>query len=65
MKVRIKRIDKSLPLPEYKTKGAVGFDFMARVSMTILPKGIARVPLNVALEPPEGTLIRISYYNYK
>jgi len=33
MKVRIKRIDKSLPLPEYKTKGAVGFDFIQRPSI--------------------------------
>ena len=60
MKVRIKRIDKNLPLPEYKTAGAVGFDFMARVSMTILPKGIARVPLNIALEPPEGYFLMVA-----
>jgi len=28
MRVRIKRIDKSLPLPEYKTSGAVAFDLL-------------------------------------
>src|SRR3989338_2009829 len=60
MKVRIKRIDKNLPLPEYKTAGAVGFDFMARVSMTILPKGVARVPLNIALEPPDGYFLLVA-----
>ncbi len=31
MKVKIKRIDKSLPLPVYETNGSVGFDIIARV----------------------------------
>src|SRR3989338_4739876 len=57
MKVRIKRIDKSLPLPEYKTAGAAAFDLASRVSVTILPKGIVRVPLNVAIEPPTGYMV--------
>lgn len=60
MKVRIKRIDKTLPLPEYKTTGACGFDFTARIAMTILPKGIARVPLNIALEPPKGYFLLVA-----
>ena len=60
MKVRIKRIDKSLPLPEYKTKGAVAFDLSPRVSLTILPKGVVRVPLNVAIEPPPGFMVMLA-----
>ena len=60
MRVRIKRIDKSLPLPEYKTAGAAGFDFTARVSMTVLPRGIVRVPMNIALEPPEGYFLMVT-----
>src|SRR3989344_4137869 len=60
MKVRIKRIDKSLPLPEYKTSGAVAFYFAARVSMTILPKGVVRIPMNIALEPPEGYFLMVA-----
>jgi len=60
MKVRIKRFDKDLPLPEYKTAGAVAFDLYSRVSVTILPKGVARVPLNIALEPPEGFMLMMS-----
>jgi len=59
MKVRIKRIDKSLPLPEYKTSGAAGFDLSARVSLTVLPGGTVRVPLNVAIEPPEGYMVML------
>lgn len=60
MKVRIKRFDKELPLPEYKTAGAVAFDFYARVSVTILPRGVVRIPLNIALEPPEGYMLMIA-----
>lgn len=54
MKIRIKRFDKEIPLPEYKTAGAVAFDFHARESITISPKDFAYVPLNVAIEIPEG-----------
>ncbi|MEK9175059.1 MAG: dUTP diphosphatase [Patescibacteria group bacterium] len=60
MKVCIKRIDKSLPLPEYKTAGAVAFDLASRIDMTILPKSIAYIPLNVALEPPEGHMVLLA-----
>ncbi len=60
MKVRIKRIDKTLPLPEYKTSGAVAFDLHARVQTTIAPKQVAYVPLNVAIEPPEGFMLLLA-----
>lgn len=60
MKVRIKRFDKELPLPEYKTAGAVAFDFYARISVTILPRGVVRIPLNIALEPPEGYMLMMA-----
>ena len=60
MRVRIKRIDKSLPLPEYKTEGAVAFDLAARIGATILPKQIFYIPLNVALEPPEGYMVMLA-----
>ena len=33
MKVRIKRIDKSLPLPIHETKGSVGFDLITNTAM--------------------------------
>lgn len=60
MKVRIKRIDKSLPLPEYKTKGAAGFDLAVRISAVIPPKEVLRVPLNIALEPPSGYMVMLA-----
>ena len=60
MKVRIKRIDKSLPLPEYKTEGAVAFDLFSRRSLTILPRGVVRVPLNVVIEPPMNHMLMLA-----
>jgi dUTP pyrophosphatase len=60
MKSRIKRFDKSLPLPEYKTSGAAGFDLCARTATTIPPHTIGYVPLNIALEPPEGYFVLLA-----
>jgi dUTP pyrophosphatase len=54
MKVRIKRIDPSLPLPQYATDGAVAFDLCARTAVTIAPHGVDRVPCNVVIEVPPG-----------
>src|SRR3989344_1832500 len=51
-KIKIKRFDKELPLPEYKTAGAAGFDLYAREKTTINPGAVGYVPLNVALETP-------------
>jgi dUTP pyrophosphatase len=52
--IEIKRFDPALPLPEYKTVGAAGFDLAARETVTIQAQGYARVPLNVALALPDG-----------
>lgn len=53
-KIHIHRIDKSLPLPEYKTAGAAGFDLAARVRTVFPARTVGYVPLNVAIEPPDG-----------
>ncbi|MDP2696144.1 MAG: dUTP diphosphatase [bacterium] len=57
MLVKIKRVDKSLPLPQYKTKGAVCFDCVAREAKTIEPGNIGYVPLNICIEPPAGHFV--------
>lgn len=54
MRIKIKRIERELPLPVYKTPGAVAFDFCARKAVVIQPKTIEYVPLNVIIEIPEG-----------
>jgi len=53
MKLKIKRFDKSLPLPEYKTDKAAALDLYARVDTTIPPKEVGYVPLNIAIELPK------------
>lgn len=57
MKVRIKRVDQSLPLPKYETFGAVAFDVTVRETTTIEPNGIGRVPVNIIVEIPKGYML--------
>ncbi len=57
MFVRIKRVDKDLPLPSYETNGAVAFDVLARLDVHIEPNSIGRVPVNVIVEIPQGYML--------
>jgi dUTP pyrophosphatase len=59
MKVKIKRVDKSLPLPVYETAGSVGFDILAREDITVPPKMIARIPSNFIVRVPDGYMLMI------
>lgn len=54
MTIKIKRFDKSLPLPEYKTSGAAAVDLYARQEVMIPPKTVGYVPLNIGIELPES-----------
>lgn len=54
MVVKIKRIDKGLPLPKFETSGAVGFDLLARVGKVVKPKEIVLIPANNIIEVPDG-----------
>jgi len=59
MKVRIKRIDKTLPLPMYKTPGAAAFDLILRESAVVPPGETIKIPCNVVVEIPEGYMLQI------
>ncbi len=59
MQVKIKLIDKNLPLPEYHTSGAVAFDLYSRVDIDIPPKTVERIPTNLIIKIPEGFLLQI------
>jgi dUTP pyrophosphatase len=59
MQVTVKRIDKQLPLPVYETKGAAGFDFVARTDVTIEPKAIQLVPGNIVIAIPQGYMLAV------
>lgn len=54
MKIKIKRIDTTLPLPQYATPGSVCFDLVARTDLHIEAKSIALIPTNIIIETPPG-----------
>ncbi len=58
--VRIKRSDKTIPLPEFKTEGAAAFDLYARDGVEIPAKEFKYVPLNVAIETPPGHFLLLA-----
>ncbi|HXK38010.1 MAG TPA: dUTP diphosphatase [Candidatus Paceibacterota bacterium] len=60
MQITIKRIDTALPIPEYKTKGAAGFDLMTREDIVIAPKCIGYAPLNIIIAVPEGHMLLLA-----
>jgi dUTP pyrophosphatase len=60
MKVKIKRFDKSLPLPEYKTEGAACIDLYVREDTKIEPQTVGYIPLNIALEIPTGYWVQLT-----
>lgn len=60
LKVAIKRIDKSLPLPVYATSGSVGFDLLCRETVEILPRRIELIPGNVIVRIPVGYFLMLT-----
>lgn len=60
MRVLIKRLDQSLPLPQYHTIGSAGFDLSARVETTIDPKQIARIPSGLIIGTPAGYVLTLA-----
>ena len=60
MQIRIKRFDKELPLPRYMTAGAAAFDLVARTTVAIPARTTGYIPLNVALEVPDGHTLLIA-----
>lgn len=59
MRVNIKRIDKSFPLPEYQTEGAVAFDLYSRIDATVQSKSLERLPTNIIIEIPKGYMLEV------
>jgi len=60
MNVIIKRVDKSLPLPEYQSAGAVGFDLLCREQRTVAPGEVALLPANVIVATPPGYMLLVA-----
>lgn len=60
MKIKIKRIDPTLPLPQYQTPGSVAFDLYARKTIVIQPWKPTIIPANVIVEVPEGYFLMLA-----
>ena len=54
MDIKIKRIDKSLPLPEYKTQGSIAFDMYSREEIKVPAKSLSLLPSNFIIKTPES-----------
>lgn len=57
--MKVKRIDKSLPLPKYATKGSVGLDTYVREERVVLPYSWETIPLNLVIQAPEDAFIGV------
>ncbi len=60
MKIRIKRFDKNIPLPQRHSAGAAAFDLTARETVSIPAQSVGYVPVNVAVETPHGHFLFIA-----
>src|SRR6266851_8824732 len=57
--VRIRRLHPSVPLPDYQTPGAAGFDLAASADVEIPAGNIALVPTGLVIEVPPGHFLAI------
>lgn len=60
MKINIKRIDNTLPLPEYQTAGSVAFDLIAREDVLIKPFEVKLIPCNIIVKVPKGYMLMLA-----
>jgi len=60
MKVKIKRIDKSLPMPEYHTDGSVAFDLYIREDAIVPADSFRLLPANFIVETPPGYMLMVT-----
>ena len=59
MRLKIKRLDATIPLPTYGTDEAAGFDLAAATDVTIGPGQIALVRTGLVIEVPTGHFLAI------
>jgi dUTP pyrophosphatase len=59
MRLKIRRLDSTVPLPVYGTSGAAGFDLAAAQDLTIRPRDIALVRTGLVIQVPAGHFLGI------
>jgi dUTP pyrophosphatase len=60
LSVRIRRLDSDLPLPEYASPGAVGFDLYSRDDVLIESGEVALLPTGIAIATPPGYMLLVT-----
>jgi dUTP pyrophosphatase len=59
MRLRIRRLDSTIPLPAYGTTESAGFDLAAAHDVVIAPRQIGLVRTGLVIEVPSGYLLGI------
>lgn len=59
MRLKIRRLDPTVPLPTYGTDESAGFDLAAADDLTIAPRQIALVRTGLVIEVPTGHFLAI------
>jgi dUTP pyrophosphatase len=59
MRLKVKRLDPTIPLPAYGTDESAGFDLAAAADITIGPGQIALVKTGLVIEVPTGHFLAI------
>jgi dUTP pyrophosphatase len=60
MKVKIKRIDPSVALPQYHTEESAGFDIASSVDITVAPGEVLKIPTGLVIAAPKGHFLLIA-----
>ena len=59
MRLKIKRLDSTVPLPAYGTTDAAGFDLAASQDVRVAPGQIVLIPTGLVIEVPPGYFLAI------
>ena len=59
MRLKIKRLDSTVPLPAYGTTEAAGFDLAASQDVRVAPGQIVLIPTGLVIEVPSGHFLGI------
>jgi dUTP pyrophosphatase len=59
MRLKIRRLDPTIPLPVYHTDEAAGFDLAAAHDLTVAPRRIALVRTGLVIQVPSGHCLAI------
>jgi len=59
MNLKIKLVDKNLPVPAYQTQGAVAFDLYSRKKVSVPPWQPTLIPLNLIVKIPKDYFLML------